>query len=900
MKDFQKGKLISFTLLFLALVFCLPSHAQLISPLVTAEQENEDEEKKNLEPPEIVLNDQKVIFNRKPVLDSEGWLYPLEEIAAKLQDKVVVDLLNGTITIQRLRDKSIVQLNVRNGTVTVNNTPFRILFGFNRIILSSDVQMVPQSALVMLLRLTSFDNEEGKLILKNTIYANNGAGTTIQPLARNSIKDLLVDYLTATNSFNYLQSQGLYSRRSEISSGFHNDRYALTSDFITKSGTGAPLINFDSANFSFYKNASPLQVHVGDKPLSLIKSPLIGGITLRGVQFQTAGGLKDSRFTFASGVLPTNGKVLGKNLPFIRYGRLTEVAEWSTSPKKNWQFSAGEAIYNDILENQLVRTKQSGGLFALSATKTGKYLEADSNLAFGIANDKLFRKGESGPGADLLIRFKPKDWLSFFGKGAYYSPGFFPLSGNPYYNNRNEATFGINFNPPRSNIGISHSVGRYNLDAKKPNEYGITNLSFSSTPFKNGPTFISSYSKNESQVSSTRALDNVLFPINQSNISTVDLDTLIERRTNSFFRASVLKNYKTINLSSSFNYFTFALNNPLKTPLLGSEDITTLWTYDFNINKYLNKYLGIQNYFQGSELYKQVRFGINVGPILQKRLNFQLQTGALLQADSGATPLYSLNLNYQVNKKNQLSVNFDKTAYQTSLSTLWQYNLKPTRGGSLPQIGEEQSIGRIKGQVLVLEEAPKTKVGQDSVYFPQLNRERGITDVRIHLGNYTIATDEHGYFEFPSLTPGVHKLRVEYSDLPSYLTSITPESVDVNVEAGKETNFNFVLAYFGQIKGGLQLANEPDFKLEKEPELQDIRVYLEGTEFEALTNIDGVFVLGDVKPGKYKLKVDPEFLPEELEVENTEIDLEVHGKEEVSNIQLPIKYKIKEKQIKEF
>ena len=275
MKDYEKRKLISFILLFLALVFCLPSNAQLISPLVTTEQENEEEEKKNLEPPEIILNDQKVIFNRKPVLDSEGWLYPLEEIAAKLQDKVVVDLLNGTITIQRLRDKSIVQLNVRNGTVTVNNTPFRILFGFNRIILSSDVQMVPQSALVMLLRLTSFDHEEGKLILKNTVYANNGAGTTIQPLARNSIKDLLVDYLTVTNSFNYLQSQGLYSRRSEINSGFHNDRYALTSDFITKSGTGAPLINFDSANFSFYKNASPFQVHVGDKPLSLIKSPLI-------------------------------------------------------------------------------------------------------------------------------------------------------------------------------------------------------------------------------------------------------------------------------------------------------------------------------------------------------------------------------------------------------------------------------------------------------------------------------------------------------------------------------------------------------------------------------------------------------------------------------------------------
>ena len=89
-------------------------------------------------------------------------------------------------------------------------------------------------------------------------------------------------------------------------------------------------------------------------------------------------------------------------------------------------------------------------------------------------------------------------------------------------------------------------------------------------------------------------------------------------------------------------------------------------------------------------------------------------------------------------------------------------------------------------------------------------------------------------------------------------------------------------------------------KLEEEPELQDIRVYLEGTDFETLTNLDGSFVLGDVKPGKYKLKVDPDFLPKELELDSNAVEIEVHGKEKIDNLHLPIKYRTRPEDIKVF
>jgi len=886
MEFFLKRKNILFVLSLLtytSFIFALPVISQLVP-----------------EPPEVILNDQKVIFNKKPILDNDIWLFPLEEIAEKLQDRVTTDLVNGTITIQRYRDKSIVQLNVRNGIVTINNRPFKTLFGYNRIITGADSQMVPTNALVMLLGLTSKDNEEDKLVLNNTIGSGSNAVGTVQPLARKGVKDLLVDYLTVTNSFDWLQSQSFYTRRTEINNGFHNDNYAITSDFLIKSGTNAPLINFDTGNFSYYKNASPFQVHVGDKPLSLIKSPLIGGITLRGVQVQTSGLLKDSKFIFGTGFLPTNGKILGRNLSFVKYGRLAEVAEWSTSPNKPWQFSIGEAAYNDTITNSLVRSKQSGGLFALSATKTGKYFEGNLNLAFGASNDKVTGKSSQGPGGDILVRLKPKDWVSFFSKGAYYSPGFYTLSGNPFYHDRNETTFGLNITPPRSNIGISHSIGKYNLNSQKPNDYSVTNIFASATPFKKGPTILTSYSKNDSQISSTRAIDNVLFPINMTNISTVDLETLIERRTNSFFRTSIMKNWRTVNFSASINYFTFADDKPLKLTSIGEKSVTKFQTYDLNINKSINRFFGLQSYIQGSKLYKQVRFGINLGPVLDNKLNLLVQTGALLPQNDSPSSLYSLNLNYQVNKKNQLSLHYDKTKFLTSLSGIYQYNLRGKNAGNLPGLGEAQTIGRIKGKVIVLEENPRKPTEQNKIILPGTTRERGMENVRINLGNYTITTNKDGTFEFPSLTPGIHRVRIEFSDLPSYLTSITPESVDIKVEAGKETNFDFILAYFGALGGKLELANEPTMKLEEEPELQDIRVYLEGTDFETLTNTGGSFVLGDVKPGKYKLKVDPDFLPEELETDPKDIEIEVRGKEKTDNLYLPIRYKTRPEEIKVF
>ena len=105
MRHFLQKKLFSLILLFIAIFLSIQlAYGQLTDPSkqsnIQANNETEPKEEVKLEPPEIVLNDQKVIFSKRPILDEEGWLFPLEEVAAKLQDKVITDFVNSTITIQ--------------------------------------------------------------------------------------------------------------------------------------------------------------------------------------------------------------------------------------------------------------------------------------------------------------------------------------------------------------------------------------------------------------------------------------------------------------------------------------------------------------------------------------------------------------------------------------------------------------------------------------------------------------------------------------------------------------------------------------------------------------------------------------------------------------------------------
>lgn len=896
--------------------------------LNSEQSEDEDEEevaptpKQEIDetPPNVTINDKQVIFKRVPVFDGLLWLFPLEEIATQIQDEVKVDLSLKEITIVRFRDRSVIKLDVNNGLVTINNNPFKVLAGFDHIILGSEVQLVPASAIAILHGLSLQNDQDKDYIFRSIVSPLAKEQTTVQPKARKGISNTSLDYLNTTTSVNDFRTAKLLSRRLQINSGGHNDLYALTSNLVFRGGTGGPFALFDTGNISYFKTDSPTQFTIGDKTLGNLKSPFLAGVILRGYSGERSGGLKDSKIIYGTGFIPSNVRIQGKSEAFLKYGRAAQVFEWISSPKKQWQFSLGEAVFKDTINNAVLQAKQAGGLVAATATKTGKYLEAQSNLSFGFANDRryvpdkitdpnakptssLVKSNKNGLAADTLIRLKPKEWFSIFGKGGYYGPKYYSLNSSTYYTDRNELSGGFNFGFQKLSFGGSGTIGHLQLDAKKPDTYKIISGFSNFTPYKKGPTYSLSYNKNLSKVNPDLAFINIFDPITKANKNIRNLDDILVRRTTSVFRAGLIQNWNMTNLNVSYNQIGLDKNSSFTSPQLGNDFTTSFKSLDFNTNRTVNKKLSLINFTQFSDRYKQARLGVRVGPIFKNKLSFQTQIGYFVPKKGDSFPSYNLNLNYDFSKKGSFSLNYDKNKFLSQIFLLMRYNFVGDQQSGVPSVEQILKNGKIRGRVVILDESKPTAPAVGGMAAAQgITLAKGLPKVRIYFGNHTIITDKDGYYEIDGVSPGIHKVSIDFSDIPAYLAAISNESVDVNVERGKVSDYDFILSYYGSAEGKLELIGEnlDITKNKEEVSIEGIRIYLEGTDFEGLTNEDGTFVIGDVKPGKYKILVDPDFLPEYLEVVNEPQEIQIRSKQKVENLKLRIKYKERAIQQTEF
>lgn len=900
---------------------------EVIDPELEKHLEEKSKEAFNI-PPEVIVNDQKIIFQRLPVFDGDLWLFPLEEIAVRTGDQINVDIATGIITVSRLRDRSVVQLNTRNGVVTVNNRPYRTLLGYQKIVLSEQSQLVPTSAIVILLGLTSKDDDPTKLILNSTSSTTREFVGTVKAKELKGIRNLLTDYLVSTTTLNNFINADLTSQRYQLEGGAHNDDFSVQSNLIVRGGTGTLIPLFDSGYLSFFKRDSITQGYLGDQALSLLRSPLLTGINVRGLIFQSPSKIKDSKFVYGLGLLPSNQKLKGQAESFIEYKRVGQFFEWSKVPSEGLQYSFGEALFHDLKENVFVDGKQTGALLTSSVTKTGKYFDTEAN--FGVSGNNSDREvttlstiatpfgntkkisstnkeSESGlePGGDLLLRYKPKSWLSLFGQGQFFGSKFYTLSGNSFYNDRKQISGGTNISFPGFNVNLSHIEGTTKLEEEKPSEYKITNASGSYKPFRWSPILFLSYTKNKSQINSTRQFDQFLNPINDKNISTIPLEDILERRTTDFFRASAFQNFKTFNYNLSYNQFKLNGESNITNELLGatsSDSDSEFKTVDLSLNKKLNRILSIQNFNQASNKFNRATIGFQIGPIIKRKLTLNTNFGFTSPKDGDLIFNYSVNGNLNLNKRFNLNFNYFNADFRKELLAILQYNIIGRQSGTTV-IRDPQAfltVGKIKGRVIILEQELQKPSVDGSIALPPKPIEIGLANARINFANNQIRTDSNGVFEIPSVTKGIQRIELEYSDIPAYLTSITPEIVDVSVEAGRETNVDFILSYYASVKGKVTLVGEPPFGVSPPEDLADIKVYIEGLDSQTLTEPDGSFEIGDIKPGKYKIKIDPKYLIDDLEILEDSIELELRGKQIVEGLELKVKYKSREEAIQEF
>jgi hypothetical protein len=129
-------------------------------------------------------------------------------------------------------------------------------------------------------------------------------------------------------------------------------------------------------------------------------------------------------------------------------------------------------------------------------------------------------------------------------------------------------------------------------------------------------------------------------------------------------------------------------------------------------------------------------------------------------------------------------------------------------------------------------------------------------------------TDAEGRYQAKNMPRGFLSLNTDAASVPASLAFLTPSTQDTFILPRQTKVVDFRFGKFGRLRGSIQ----GDAPAE---DLKDIRLFIENTDRDTLTNEDGSFSISDIVPGRYVLKIDPEYVPANLEVVNGAVQIEV-------------------------
>lgn len=149
-------------------------------------------------------------------------------------------------------------------------------------------------------------------------------------------------------------------------------------------------------------------------------------------------------------------------------------------------------------------------------------------------------------------------------------------------------------------------------------------------------------------------------------------------------------------------------------------------------------------------------------------------------------------------------------------------------------------------------------------------------------------TDAAGKYHVKNLPRGFLNVTTDVASIPASLAFLTPSSQDTFVLPNHTKVVDFRFGKFGRLRGTIETDSDtrPDL-------VRDIRLFLENTDRDTLTNDDGSFSISDIVPGKYVLKIDPDYVPSNMEVVNGTVMITVlpESKLTVSGLQLRLRRK---------
>ena len=163
-----------------------------------------------------------------------------------------------------------------------------------------------------------------------------------------------------------------------------------------------------------------------------------------------------------------------------------------------------------------------------------------------------------------------------------------------------------------------------------------------------------------------------------------------------------------------------------------------------------------------------------------------------------------------------------------------------------------------------------------------------IAEVPVWLDNQPVKTDAEGQFRFDGVSPGAHTVRAELAGVPAdFVFADIPERT-IAVVPYRENTLYFRVAKAGRVMGTvtyLDYSSDPDKGVERP--LPDVRI-VAGSERDTFSEANGGFLLGDLTPGTYELRLDPASLPANYVPSPSVVTVNVAPGESLQNVQFKL------------
>lgn len=257
-------------------------------------------------------------------------------------------------------------------------------------------------------------------------------------------------------------------------------------------------------------------------------------------------------------------------------------------------------------------------------------------------------------------------------------------------------------------------------------------------------------------------------------------------------------------------------------------------------------------------------YGINLFYKAKKKLAiaFQYKNEFTPDEESQQNSFFGGSLDYLFNKKHKLSIDANyvgsRGSEERELFVSANYTLKL----NVP-LYKSFNAGHLEGQV--------HGIGAEKV--------EGIV---LGLNERIAITDEEGKFEFNNLKPGKYFLMPHSSSFGKNDITEIPGPYEVEILPKETGNFEFNIIKSSRIQGIVNFKKGKTYGSSKN-EIGETRVVVElkndKLNFYTLTNKDGEFYFGDVRPGKWKINIVDDTLKKKFSIPDNYQTLELKNGE---------------------